>query len=138
MSQVQILGQQFESALAVAKDDPRDVDQLQALALACSALGHTEQADRMLAELLNPTTAADPIQIAEVQAYRGRPDLAFEWLHAAIEREDAERCAARSCWPLGFAERLPLLAPLLADPRWESWKDPVQRRQSAAGPARRG
>ena len=90
MSLVLILGQHFESALAVAKDGPRDVDQLQALALAYSALGHTEQADRMLAELLDPTTAADPIQIAEVYAYRGQPDLAFEWLHAAIEREVSE------------------------------------------------
>jgi DNA-binding winged helix-turn-helix (wHTH) protein/tetratricopeptide (TPR) repeat protein len=138
MSLVLILGQQFESALAVAKDGPRGVDQLQALALAYSALGHTEQADRMLAELLDPATAADPIQIAEVYAYRGQPDLAFEWLHAAIEREDPQRCVARSCWPLGFAERLPLLAPLRADPRWEIWKDSVQRRQSAAGLARRG
>lgn len=138
MSLVLILGQQFESAVAVAKDGPRNVDQLQALALAYSALGHTEQADRTLAELLDPATAADPIQIAEVYAYRGQADLAFEWLHAAIELEDPQRCAARSCWPLGFAERLPLLAPLRSDPRWEIWKDSVQRRQSAAGPARRG
>ena len=138
MSLVLILGQQYESALAVAKDSPRDVDQLQSLALVYSALGHTEQADRMLAELLDPATAADPIQIAEVYAYRGQADLAFEWLHAAIELEDPQRCAARSCWPLGFAEQLPLLAPLRSDPRWEIWKDSVQRRQSAAAPARRG
>ena len=138
LSLVLILGRQFQSALDVAEEAPRDVDRLQALALAYSALGLTEQADRMLAELLDPATAADPIQIAEVYAYRGQPDLAFEWLQAAIEREDPERCAARSCWPIGFAERLPFLAPLRADPRWEGFTESVRRRKSDGASARRG
>ncbi len=130
ISMTLVVERQFESALQLASDGPRDPSRLQALALAYAGLGREQEADRTLAELMGPATGADPIRIAEVYAFRGQPDLAFEWLHAAAESDGREQCKERSCWPLEMAERSPLLESLRSDPRWEPWTRSVRRRQS--------
>ena len=133
-----VLERRFDSVLALAKHGTRNTEGLQALAMAYSALGRTVEADRTLAELLEASDDADPLRIAEVYAFRGQPDLAFEWLRAAAERDGLYRCGESTCWPLEMAERLPFLAPLHSDPRWQDWRDSVRRRQSALDSARRG
>jgi tetratricopeptide (TPR) repeat protein len=133
-----VLERRFDSVLALAQDGTRNAEKLQALAMAYAALGRTAEADRTLAELLEASGDADPVRIAEVYAFRGQPDLAFEWLRAAADRDELHRCGESTCWPLEMAERLPFLAPLHSDPRWLDWRDSVRRRQSARDFARRG
>ena len=133
-----VLESRFESVVALAQDGPRSTESLQALAMAYAALGRDAEADSMLAELLESSGDADPVRIAEVYAFRGQPDLAFDWLHAAAERDASDRCGRPRCWPLELAERLPFLAPLHSDPRWQDWKDSVRRQPSSPDSARRG
>ncbi len=133
-----VLERRFETAVKQAEDGPRNAGHLQALAMAYAALGRTADADRALAELLDAPGDADPVRIAEVYAFRGQSDVAFDWLHAAAKRDEFDRCGDSTCWPLWMAERLPFLAPLRSDPRWQDWKDSVRRLQSARESARRG
>lgn len=67
------------------------------------------EADAALAKLTNdfPETAA--YQIAEVHAYRGDKDKAFEWLERARRQHDGGLPSLR---------KDPLLTNLYDDPRW--------------------
>lgn len=133
-----VLERRFDSVLALAQNGARNTENLQALAMAYAALGRATEADRTLAELLEAAEDVDPVRIAEVYAFRGQPDLAFDWLRTAAERDELDRCGTSTCWPLEMAERLPFLSPLHSDPRWQDWRDSVRRRQSARDFARRG
>lgn len=130
MSLVLVLGQHFESALAFAPDAPEEDARLQAQALAYFGLGRTAQAESSLRELLDLPRGPDPVRVAEVYAYAGQADLAFEWLRLAVETERSRLCAGRHCWPLELAEQSPFLSPLRSDPRWELWRGSVHSRAS--------
>ncbi|HEX7116120.1 MAG TPA: winged helix-turn-helix domain-containing protein [Steroidobacter sp.] len=109
----------FDEALALIETLPAGAARTQELALVCYALGRKAEADRALKELV--AGGHDPFLIAEVYAYRGEVDAAFEWLEA-----DA-RAPARA-GPLGIPHwvkrRSPFLAPLHSDRRWSAWDAP--------------
>ncbi len=64
--------------------------QLTGLSMAHHALGHAQEADTTLDALIEGFgDAASAYQIAEVYAYRGEADLAFEWLERAYQQRDA-------------------------------------------------
>jgi tetratricopeptide (TPR) repeat protein len=128
MSLVLVLGRQFESALAMAPHAPDEEDRLQSLAMAYHGLGRRAEAEAALRKMLDSPHAPDPVRVAEVYAYLGQPDRAFEWLRMATESDAGQRCAGRSCWPIEMAERSPFFAPLHTDPRWESWTESVRGR----------
>src|SRR5262245_2332633 len=80
------------------------------LALAYHALGRKREADAALAELVEKHHAELAYQIAEVHAFRGAADRAFEWLEGAFAQRDQ-----------GMAIYLfhdPLLANVANDPRY--------------------
>ena len=129
LSLVLILERQFDAALALADEMPDDPDQLQSRALAYSGLGRNEDADATLRALLESPQPPDPIRVAEVFAYRGQRDLAFEWLRVALESDGSQQCARRACWPLEMARESPFLEPLRSDPRWSAWTGLVQDRR---------
>lgn len=99
-----------QSALLHAEVEPSPFWQRYITALALYGLGRSEGADAALAELeaLHGHEAA--IQIAEVHAFAGHPDKAFEWLGTAVENRDP-----------GVAELVgnSLLQNLADDPRWK-------------------
>lgn len=79
------------------------------LALAEHSMGNRAEADAMLAELIKANADSAAYQIAEVYAWRGQTDLAFEWLQRAHAQHD------------GGLEQIkadPLLGGLHADPRF--------------------
>jgi len=79
------------------------------LAMAYHALGRTEESDVALLELINEHEKSWAYNIAQVLAFRGEIDRAFEWLDKAVQFKDA-----------GLA-LIPLdqtLANLHDDPRW--------------------
>lgn len=138
LSQLLVLERRFQTALAVAQQADDEEDRLHSLALAYAGLGHTVLADATLREMIDAPRAPDPIRVAEVYAYRGQRDSAFQWLSAAVEASAQQRCARRACWPLALAEKSPFLAPLRADPRWEVWTQSVRRSAAADVPAQEG
>jgi tetratricopeptide (TPR) repeat protein len=76
-----------EAALRVIEQEKDPFWRRQGLALAYHALGRKKEADAALAELL-AENKEDTFQIAEVYAFRGEPDKAFEWLERAYARRD--------------------------------------------------
>lgn len=136
LSLILILDRQFGAALELVDGLPDDADQLQARALAYSGLGRSEDADAALRALLESPQPPDPIRVAEVFAYRGERDRAFEWLHAALESDSSGQCARRACWPLEMARESPFLEPLRSDPRWVTWTRLVQDRRVARAQGR--
>jgi len=78
-------------------------------ALAYSALGKKTEADAALQQLINAYHEQAAYQIAEVYAFRGEADRAFEWLGIARAHKDAGLAAIKGD---------PLLKNLNSDPRF--------------------
>jgi TolB-like protein/tetratricopeptide (TPR) repeat protein len=78
-------------------------------AMAEHDLGRTPESDRALAEFIAMSAHYGQYQIAEVYAWRGDADRAFEWL----ERSHRERDPA-----IAFLKHDPLLRRIRADPRY--------------------
>ncbi len=68
------------------------------------------ESDAALARLIENSADGAAYQIAEVYAYRGEKDRAFEWLERARRQRDGG---------LGFMRCDPFLAKLHGDPRWD-------------------
>ncbi len=76
-----------EAALREMEQEKDPFWRLQGMALAYHALGRRKEADAALAEL-REKHEADTFQIAEVYAFRGEVDEAFEWLERAYAQRD--------------------------------------------------
>ncbi len=83
------------------------------LALAYHALGRSPEADSVLGDLAGRKDADNwAFQIAEIHAFRGEKDKAFEWLERAYVQRDGG---------LTDMKGDPLLASLEADPRYTAF-----------------
>jgi DNA-binding winged helix-turn-helix (wHTH) protein/Tfp pilus assembly protein PilF len=138
LSRTLVLGRQYEPAVAAAQSAPDDDDRLQSLALAYFGLGRRAQAEASLREMLELPPTPDPVRVAEVYAYAGQPDLAFEWLRRATEADEAQRCARSGCLSLEMATQSPFLTPLHSDPRWKAWSETALSRGTMPASPRRG
>jgi TolB-like protein/Tfp pilus assembly protein PilF len=98
-----------QAALAVMQQEQSSFWRLTGLALAHHALGQRADSDAALAELMKLDPVGIAYQLAEVHAYRGEIDSAFEWLERSAETHDSGLTNARVD---------PLLRNLHADPRW--------------------
>ena len=101
-----------QEALAEAQQEPADWARLQAEALAYYDLGRRTDSDQSLNQLLATHAHDAASQIAEVYAYRGEIDQAFQWLDNAYQVRDP-----------GVAEVKinPLLKNLRRDPRYNQF-----------------
>ena len=102
----------FEEAAVAAQDDAGEWAQL--LIVACARWGEKRipESDAALAQLTESFADVAAYQIAEVHAYRGDKDRAFEWLERARRQRDGGLAGMR---------RDPLLANLHSDPRWNTF-----------------
>jgi serine/threonine protein kinase/Tfp pilus assembly protein PilF len=82
------------------------------LALAYHAAGKKKEADDAFAEFIEKNQDAGAFQVAEIYAYRGEIDKAFEWLERAYKQRDG-----------GLSEMKgdPLLRNLERDPRYTAF-----------------
>ena len=107
-----LLEGKFEEAVAATEGEAGEWARL--LIVACARWGAKKipEADAALAKLTKdfPETAA--YQIAEVHAYRGDKDKAFEWLERARQQHDGGLPSLR---------KDPLLTNLYDDPRWNAF-----------------
>jgi len=76
-------------ALTEMEQEPAEIWRLTGEALAYHALGRIGDSNTALSQLITDHQANMAYQIAEVYAYRGEPDKAFEWLDRAYEQRDA-------------------------------------------------
>ena len=82
--------------------------------MACARWGEKKipEADAALAQLTKDFAETAAYQIAEVHAYRGDKDKAFEWLERARRQRDPGLAGLR---------KDPLLTNLHDDPRWNAF-----------------
>jgi hypothetical protein len=82
------------------------------LALAYHAVGKKKESDDALADYIEKFQNEAAFQIAEIYAYRGETDKAFEWLERSYKQRDT-----------GLAQLKgdPLLRSLERDPRWTAF-----------------
>ena len=85
---------------------------LTGLALVQHALGNRAASDAALEELHKEDPVGIAYQFAEIHAYRGEIDLAFQWLERAEATHDSG---------LSDAIKNPVMRNLHADPRWAAF-----------------
>jgi serine/threonine-protein kinase len=104
-----LLQGKFEEAAVAAQDDAAEWARLLVVAMARWSQKRIPEADAALARLTESSADTAAYQIAEVYAYRGEKDRAFEWLQRARRQRDPGLASLRSD---------PFLANLQGDPRW--------------------
>ena len=104
-----ILQGDAEAALHEAQLEPAETYRRFELALAHYARGDRAASDAALADLISKDSGTSAYQIAEVYAFRGETDAAFEWLQRSYDTRDT-----------GILSMLmdPLLRGLNSDPRY--------------------
>jgi serine/threonine protein kinase/lipoprotein NlpI len=75
-------------ALAEINNETDEESRQQGWAITYQALGRTNDADAAVAALEKKFADSDPVDIAEVHAFRGEIDQAFAWLDRAIRQRD--------------------------------------------------
>ena len=84
--------------------------------MAQHSLGHAKKSHHALDELIAKFGEFDAYQVAEIHAWRGEKDRAFEWLERAWEEHDGGFVAVR---PNNCSLKCnPLLHSLHGDPRY--------------------
>jgi serine/threonine protein kinase/tetratricopeptide (TPR) repeat protein len=101
-----------QQALAEVEREPEPDFRLFDLALAYHSLGRKKESDAALAELIAKYYSGSAYQIAEVYAFRGEDDRAFEWLERAYTQHDGG---------LSQMKGDPLLKSVERDPRYAAF-----------------
>ena len=78
----------LQDALEVIEKTPHHPYRLAGLALAYHAIGDTDASSQALSDLAEGWSEFAAFQIAEVHAFRGDRDAAFEWLEIALQSKD--------------------------------------------------
>ena len=102
----------FEEAAVTAQDDAAEWARLLIVATARWSQKRIPESDAALAQLTETFADTAAFQIAQIHAYRGDKDRAFEWLGRARRQRDGGLSGIR---------RDPFLANLHSDPRWNAF-----------------
>jgi TolB-like protein len=105
-----LLGQ-LPSALAAMQVEPNEEYRLGCLAIVYFAMGRHAESDAALKSLTAKFSASGAYGIAEVHAFRGEIDAAFQWLDQAYRQHNAGMLGVKAD---------PLLRNLHADPRFHA------------------
>jgi serine/threonine protein kinase/tetratricopeptide (TPR) repeat protein len=106
-----------DAALAEMEQEKRDLWQRYGLSLLYHALGRQKEADFKLSELVENYQDVAAYQIAEVYAYRGEVNRAFEWLERAYAQRDSG---------LSQIKGDPHLKRLASDPRYAAFLEKMR------------
>jgi len=111
LARLNLLRGEYAQALEDALRETDSVYGVTARAKAYFSIGDKPASDRELATLIDESARLGTFQIAEIYAWRGETDAAFEWLDQCLEIRDS-----------GMASILGdhFLASLWTDPRWET------------------
>jgi len=100
-------GQPVEALAEIQKES--GALRLKGLAIVYHALGRAADSDAALAQLEAVSGTSSPMYLAEVHAFRGETDAAFNWLERARAQRDVE---------LSYATGHASLSSLVGDPRY--------------------
>jgi len=89
LGQIAIAQGRLQEALAEMERETEPAFKIHGLALAYYALGRKQEADAALADYIAKFHTDGAYQIAEIYAFRGERDQAFEWLERAYSQRDA-------------------------------------------------
>jgi TolB-like protein len=103
-----------QAALVEMEQETHDGLRLQGTAIVQHALGNVGASDAALQELIEKYAVESAYQIAEVYAFRGEVDHAFNWLELAYDNRDGG---------LPFLLHSSRFVELHDDPRWEPFLD---------------
>jgi TolB-like protein/Tfp pilus assembly protein PilF len=101
-----------EQALASLQQPAAPGWRLYGSALVEHSLGHAQQSQQALDQFIASTAQFAAFQIAEIYAWRGQKDLAFQWLERAYTQHDGGLTEIKTD---------PLLESLHADPRYQAF-----------------
>ena len=107
-----LLQGKFEEAVTEAQKDAAEWARLTIVAPALWSQKRIKESDAALARLKEGSADTAAYQIADVHAYRGEKDRAFEWLERARRQRDPG---------LQSTKVDPLLVNLHGDPRWQAF-----------------
>ena len=141
LARLLIFQRRLSEALDIAQGLPAGGPRDQCLALIHGAIGNESARDEALSRLValaegSDTDALVSLSVAEVYAFRGETDRAFDWL-ARARRPGSERDLLGASYRSTIEMRLsPFLTSLHGDPRWQPllvrapttvrwWPDPV-------------
>lgn len=99
----------LDEAVLEVQQEPSETFRLHGVALVQHARGRAVESDAALDELTTKFAEDSAFQIAEVHAFRGHTDQAFEWLERAYRQRDAGLVSMRNAI---------LLRNLHSDSRW--------------------
>ena len=102
---------QFAAALEAIQREPNETYRLGGLAMVYSAMGRRTESDAALNSLTAKFASIDAYGLAQVHAYRGEIDDAFNWLDRAYQQHNAEVPGLKAD---------PLLRNLHPDPRFQA------------------
>jgi TolB-like protein/DNA-binding winged helix-turn-helix (wHTH) protein/Tfp pilus assembly protein PilF len=120
IARILVVQRQFEQARTVIDRLPEGAPRDHGLALLYRAEGRQQDADAALDRLEAESTQAVDVRLAEVYAFRGMKDAAFQaldGLREAIERNEASTASQLWSWQVELRVS-PFLKPLHDDPRW--------------------
>jgi adenylate cyclase len=107
-----LLDGKLEEAASAAQADTAEWARLTIMACIRWSQKRISESDAALAQLIKSSAETAAYQIADVYAYRGDKDRAFEWLERARRQRDAGLPGLRTD---------PYLANLRGDPRWNAF-----------------
>ena len=112
LGEVYLLQGKTEMALAEVQQETDETWKGYGISLAYQALGRQKEADKKLTDYIAGFQQGNPYEIAEIYAFRGEKDKAFEWLEKAYKVR-----AARFIW----FKNNPLFKNLEGDPRHKAF-----------------
>jgi adenylate cyclase len=107
-----LLQGKFEEAAVAAQEDAAEWARLLVVAMARWSQKRIPESDAALGRLIESGGDTAAYQIADVYAYRGEKDRAFDWLERAHRQRDAGVITLRSD---------PFFVNLQTDPRWDAF-----------------
>jgi TolB-like protein/DNA-binding winged helix-turn-helix (wHTH) protein/Tfp pilus assembly protein PilF len=122
IARILIVQKRLDEARALIEGLPEGEPLDNGLALLYAAEGRTAEADEVLAHLAAESTSAVDVRLAEVYAFRGMTEEAFNTLQGlleAIERDEPANASQIWSWQVELRVS-PFLKSLHGDPRWDA------------------
>jgi eukaryotic-like serine/threonine-protein kinase len=111
VGEARLLLGQLPEALDAMQKEPEQKLKLAGLATVYAAMGRHAESDAAVKTLEESYATDDAYGIAQIHAYRGEPDAAFDWLQRSFRMHDSD---------IIYAKTDPLLRNLRRDPRFQT------------------
>jgi TolB-like protein/Tfp pilus assembly protein PilF len=112
MAQVRVAQERYDEALKEIELETHDFFSLYGMNFVYFAKGDLERADELLDEFIKKHSDDDPVNLADLYAFRGNKEASFKWLNKALEVKDPVLLEALA---------YPSFKIMYSDPRWRTF-----------------